>query len=125
MTRVTFRLLADVTVLLHGAFIAFVVVGGLLAWRWRRVVWVHVPCALWGAMVELAGWVCPLTPLENAFRARAGEAGYRGGFIEHYLVPAIYPAGLTRAHQVVLGAAVLAINVVAYGLLIRRGASPR
>ncbi len=125
MTRVTFRLLADVTVLLHGAFMAFVVVGGLLAWRWRRVVWVHVPCALWGAMVELAGWVCPLTPLENAFRARAGEAGYRGGFIEHYLVPAIYPAGLTRAHQVVLGAAVLAINVVAYGLLIRRGASPR
>ena len=105
MTRVTFRLLADVTVLLHGAFMAFVVVGGLLAWRWRRVVWVHVPCALWGAMVELAGWVCPLTPLENAFRARAGEAGYRGGFIEHYLVPAIYPAGLTRAHQVVLGAA--------------------
>jgi len=125
VTRVTFRLLADVTVLLHGAFMAFVVVGGLLAWRWRRVVWVHVPCALWGAMVELAGWVCPLTPLENAFRARAGEAGYRGGFIEHYLVPAIYPAGLTRAHQVVLGAAVLAINVVAYGLLIRRGASPR
>ena len=121
----SFRVLADGMVLLHGAFIAFVVFGGWLAWRWRWVAWVHVPCAAWGAMVEVAGWVCPLTPLENAFRARAGQAGYRGGFIEHYVVPAIYPAGLTRAQQMVLGAAVLAINVVAYGLLIRRGASPR
>ena len=121
----SFRLLADLTVLLHGAFVVFVVLGAWLAWRWRWVAWVHVPCAAWGAMVEVAGWVCPLTPLENAFRARAGEAGYRGGFIEHYVVPAIYPAGLTRAQQMVLGAAVVAINVVAYGLLIRRGASPR
>ncbi len=121
----TFRLLADLTVLLHGAFIVFVGFGGWLAWRWRWVAWVHVPCAAWGAMIELAGWVCPLTPLENAFRARSGEAGYRGGFIEHYVVPAIYPAGLTRAQQMVLGAAVVAINAVAYGLLIRRGASPR
>ncbi len=121
----SFRVLADLMVLLHGAFIAFVVFGGWLAWRWRWVAWVHVPCAAWGAMVEVAGWVCPLTPLENAFRARAGQAGYRGGFIEHYVVPAIYPAGLTRAQQMVLGAAVLAINLVAYGLLIRRGASPR
>ena len=121
----SFRVLADGMVLLHGAFIAFVLFGGWLAWRWRWVAWVHVPCAAWGAMVEVAGWVCPLTPLENAFRARAGQAGYRGGFIEHYVVPAIYPAGLTRAQQMVLGAAVLAINVVAYGLLIRRGASPR
>ena len=121
----SFRLLADLTVLLHGAFIVFVVFGGWLAWRWRWVAWVHVPCAVWGALVELVGWVCPLTPLENAFRARAGDAGYRGGFIEHYVVPAIYPAGLTRAQQIVLGAVVLAVNVVAYGLLIRRGASPR
>ena len=121
----TFRLLADLTVLLHGAFMVFVVFGAWLVWRWRWVGWLHVPCAAWGAMVELAGWVCPLTPLENAFRARAGEAGYRGGFIEHYVVPAIYPAGLTRAQQIVLGATVVAINVVAYGLLIRRGASPR
>ena len=121
----TFQLLADLTVLLHGAFIVFAVFGAWLAWRWRWVAWVHVPCAAWGAMVELAGWVCPLTPLENAFRARAGEAGYRGGFIEHYVVPAIYPAGLTRAQQIMLGATVVAINVVAYGLLIRRGASPR
>jgi len=122
---VGFRLLADLTVLLHGAFILFVAVGGLLAWRWRWVAWMHVPCAAWGALVELAGWVCPLTPLENAFRARAGATGYRGGFIEHYVVPTIYPAGLTREQQVVLGAAVLAINAVAYRLLIRRGASPR
>ena len=125
MTRVSYRLLADLTVALHGAFILFVVGGGFLAWRWRWVAWVHVPCACWGALVELGGWVCPLTPLENALRVRAGEAGYGGGFIEHYVVPALYPAGLTRVQQVLLGGAVLAVNVLAYGLLIRRGAPSR
>jgi uncharacterized protein DUF2784 len=125
VTRVSYRLLADLTVALHGAFILFVVGGGFLAWRWRWVAWLHVPCACWGALVELGGWVCPLTPLENAFRVRAGEAGYGGGFIEHYVVPALYPAGLTRAQQVLLGGAVVAVNVLAYGLLIRRGAPSR
>jgi hypothetical protein len=124
---VAYRLLADVLVGIHFLFVAFVVLGGFLAWRWRRVAWVHVPAAVWGALIELAGWICPLTPLENALRARAGDAGYAGGFIEHYLIPIVYPAGLTRGTQIVLGAAAIAVNVVAYGALFakmrRRGAA--
>src|SRR5207245_7190726 len=76
-----YRVLADVVVLLHTTFVVFVVVGGFLVWRWRWVVWAHVPCALWGIAIEYGGWICPLTPLENAFRARAGLEGYRGGFV--------------------------------------------
>jgi hypothetical protein len=117
---VVYRLLADVVVLVHAGFVVFVVAGGLLVWRWRAVAWAHVPCALWGAWIEYAGWVCPLTPLENALRARAGLAGYRGGFIEHYLLPLLYPAGLTRLSQVVLGTLVVAVNLLAYGVLLRR-----
>jgi len=109
-----YRILADAVVLVHAAFVAFVVLGGFLAWRWRWVVWLHVPCALY------AGWICPLTPLENALRARAGLEGYRGGFVEHYVIPALYPAGLARPTQVVLGTLVLAVNLVAYGMLLRR-----
>jgi hypothetical protein len=124
---VAYRLLADVLVGIHFLFVAFVVLGGFLAWRWRRVAWVHVPAAVWGALIELAGWICPLTPLENALRARAGDAGYAGGFIEHYLIPIVYPAGLTRGTQIVLGVAAIVVNVVAYGALFakmrRRGAA--
>src|SRR5438046_5709173 len=76
--RMVYRILADAVVLVHAAFVAFVVLGGFLAWRWRWVVWLHVPCALWGVAIEYAGWICPLTPLENALRARAGLEGYRG-----------------------------------------------
>ncbi len=115
-----YRILADAVVLVHAAFVAFVVIGGFLAWRWRWVVWLHVPCALWGIAIEYAGWICPLTPLENALRARAGLEGYRGGFVEHYVIPALYPAGLARPTQVVLGTLVLVVNLVAYGVLIRR-----
>lgn len=115
-----YRVLADCVVLVHAAFVAFVVLGGLLAWRWRPVVLLHVPCALWGIAIEYGGWVCPLTPLENLLRERAGLEGYRGGFIEHYLIPALYPAGLTRPTQAVLGSVVLVVNLVAYGLLLRR-----
>ena len=115
------RLLADVLVALHFAFILFVVAGGFLAWRWRRVAWVHVPAAIWGVLIEFAGWICPLTPLENHFRIQAGQAGYAGGFIEHYLIPIIYPGGLTPAIQVVLGGAVIVINVVAYTSFLKRG----
>ena len=115
-----YRILADAVVLVHAAFVAFVVLGGFLAWRWRWVVWLHVPCALWGVAIEYAGWICPLTPLENALRARAGFEGYRGGFVEHYVIPALYPAGLARPTQVVLGTLVLAVNLVAYGMLLRR-----
>jgi len=111
---VIWSLLADALVMLHLGFLLFVVLGGLLALRWPRAAWIHIPCALWGAWVELAGSVCPLTPLENALRARAGEVGYAGGFIEHYLVPVLYPPGLTRGMQVALGAAVVALNVGVY-----------
>jgi hypothetical protein len=119
--------LADAVVVVHAAFVAFVAVGGLLALRWRRLAWLHVPAFLWGAAIELAGWICPLTPLENRLRRAAGEAGYGGGFIEHYLIPILYPAGLTRAHQIALGVAVLAVNATIYGALVvaavrRRGA---
>jgi hypothetical protein len=114
------RLLADVLVGIHFLFVLFVVGGGFLAWRWPRVVWAHVPVALWGALIEFAGWICPLTPLENQLRRAAGEAGYAGGFIEHYVIPVIYPAGLTREMQVALGIAVVMVNLLAYGGLIWR-----
>lgn len=115
-----FRLAADAVLLLHAAFIVFVVCGGLLAWRWPRLAWIHLPAAVWGAFVELSAAACPLTALENEFLSRAGLAGYGGGFIEHYLLGAIYPQGLSRATQWLLGAAVVAINAAIYGALLLR-----
>ncbi len=118
-----FRLLADALVVLHFGFILFVIAGGVLAWRWPRVAWIHVPAAVWGALIEFRGWICPLTPLENLFRRRAGDAGYTGGFIEHYLIPVIYPSGLTQRAQIDLGLTVVAVNVAVYaGLRVRRRA---
>lgn len=107
---------ADAVLLLHGLFIAFVVGGAALLWRWPGLIWAHVPAALWGVYVEFSGRVCPLTPLENRLRRAAGEQGYSSGFIEHYLLPLIYPEGLTRETQWLLGAAVLLINGLFYGL---------
>lgn len=115
-----YRLLANTVVAVHGLFILFVVLGGFLAWRWRWVAAVHLPCAVWGVLIEYRHWVCPLTPLENHLRAKAGEQGYHGGFIEHYVLPAIYPSGLTPQLQWVLGTAALAVNLLAYGVLLRR-----
>lgn len=115
-----FRLLADLVVAVHALFVAFVVLGGFLAWRWPRLAWVHVPAAVWGVLIEYAGWICPLTPLENEFRMRAGLEGYPGGFIEHYVIPLLYPAGLTPVRQLVLGSFALALNLFAYGMLARR-----
>jgi hypothetical protein len=112
-----YRLLADLVVVLHLLFVAFVVLGGLAVLRWPRLAWVHVPVALWGALVEFTGWGCPLTPLENDLRRLGGEAGYEGGFVERYLTAVLYPHGLTRAHQVVLGLLVLAVNAFVYGRL--------
>jgi hypothetical protein len=117
--------LADALLLLHGLFIAWVVLGGLAVWARPRLAWLHLPCAAWGAAVELAGWICPLTPLEQRWRVAAGEAGYAGGYIEHYLTAAIYPDGLTRDVQVALGLAVVAINAVLYGAAWRRAARRR
>ena len=113
----TSRILADALVGLHFLFIVFVVAGGFLAWRWRRAAWIHLPVAAWGALIEFAGWICPLTPLENQLRQAAGEAGYSGGFIEHYLIPIVYPGSLTRGMQLGLGIAVVVVNAVAYGKL--------
>lgn len=115
-----YALAADLALLLHLGFILFVATGGLLALRWPRLTLAHLPAALWGASIELGGWICPLTPLENSLRRSAGETGYAGGFIEHYLVPLIYPPGLTREMQIGLGIAVLAVNALTYGILIVR-----
>ena len=113
------RLLADLLVVLHLAFAAFVVCGGFLAWKWRRVIFVHVPALAWGFWVETSGQICPLTPLEIHLRQLAGEAGYQGGFLAHYVVSLLYPPGLTRSDQWVLAALLLTLNVVAYGALLR------
>ena len=111
------RLLADFVVVFHFLFIVFVVAGGLLVLRWRRVALIHVPSALWGLSTEFFGWWCPLTPLENWLRTHAGGTGYDVGFIEHYLLPVIYPVHLTREVQIVLGTAVLAINLAVYAVV--------
>lgn len=115
-----YRALADLVLVVHLGFVLFVVLGGLLVVNWPRLAWLHVPAAIWGVLIEYSGWICPLTPLENSLRARGGEAGYSGGFIEHYIQPVLYPAGLTRSTQVVLGSVVLILNLAAYGLLVER-----
>lgn len=116
----TNRLLADLVVVAHFAFVVFAVAGGL-AVLWRSwIAWLHVPAALWSGVVNLAGWLCPLTPLENVFRHRAGLAGYEGGFIEHYILPVLYPAGMTRGVALTAGVCVLAWNVIVYAVVIRR-----
>ena len=116
-----FLITADVVIVIHLAFILFAVLGGFLVWRWRQLAWLHVPAFCWATAIELWGWICPLTPLENWLRERGGKAGYDTGFIEHYLLPLIYPATLTREVQIVLGVLVLAINLSIYGWLLRRG----
>lgn len=115
-----YSLLADAVLVLHLAFIVFAAAGGVLVLRRPRLAVLHLPMAVWGVWVELSGWPCPLTDAENQLRARAGEGGYAGDFIGHYLLPVIYPAGLTRAQQLGLAAALLALNVAAYLLLARR-----
>jgi hypothetical protein len=116
----TYRALADLILALHLGFVLFVVLGGLLVLRWPRAAWLHLPAAIWGVLIEFTGWICPLTPLENSLRTRGGEAGYSGGFIEHYIQPLLYPAGLTRQTQVVLGSVVLLLNLSAYGIALSR-----
>lgn len=112
--------LADLIVALHGAFIVFAALGGLTVLRWPRLALAHIPAALWGAMVVIAGWPCPLTGLELWLRQRAGLDGYGGGFIAYYLLPLIYPVGLTRAHQIGLGIALIALNIAIYAWVLRR-----
>ncbi|MEO7986767.1 MAG: DUF2784 domain-containing protein [Gemmatimonadales bacterium] len=116
----TLGVLADALLVVHGAFVLFVVAGGLLVARWPRVAWAHLPAALWGAAIEFAGFTCPLTPLEQAWRRAAGKGGYQGGFIEHYVTAAIYPSGLTRNIQILLGLLVVGLNGWMYWRLWRR-----
>jgi hypothetical protein len=111
------RILADAVLVVHLAFILFVVLGGLPVLRWPRLAWIHVPVVMWGAAIEFFGWICPLTPLEKWLRVLGGESGYPGGFIAHYLLPLIYPAGLTRNVQLVLGSLVISVNLAVYLVL--------
>lgn len=114
------RFLAGAVVVIHLGFVVFVAAGGMLAWRWRRVAWAHLPALAWGVWIELSGGICPLTPLENHLRQLGGEAAYGGDFVGHYLLPVLYPEGLDRGIQAVLAAAVLGLNAVVYGSLLRR-----
>ncbi len=114
-----FRFLADATVALHLGFVLFVVLGGLIVARWRWVAWMHLPAAAWAAWIEFAGWFCPLTPLENWLREQGGGTAYTSSFIEHYLLPILYPESLSRELQWVLGGTVLLINAVVYTVVFR------
>ena len=115
-----YRLLADGVVILHLAFVLFVLFGGLLTLWWPRILWLHLPAAAWGATVEFGGWICPLTPLEQWLRLEAGQPTYSSDFIEHYILPVLYPATLTHDMQLGLGMLVVALNAAIYGWLLRR-----
>jgi hypothetical protein len=111
--------LADALVVAHLLFVAFVMAGGFLLLRWKRLAWAHLPAAAWAAYIEFSGGICPLTPLENRLRALGGESVYSGGFVERYLLPILYPENLTWPLQWVLGGLVVAVNLVAYTLAYR------
>lgn len=109
-----FGLFADLIVLVHLAFVVFVIFGGLLAARWRRAAWGHLAAVAWAALIEFSGWSCPLTPLENWLRTKSASGGYQSDFVAHYILPVLYPDGLTRATQIALGCIVIAINLAVY-----------
>ena len=111
---------ADLVVVVHFLFVLFVVFGGFLVYRWPRVAWLHVPAVVWGVLVEFAGWICPLTPLENRLREAQGEAAYQGDFVARYILAALYPDGLTRTHQVLLGTLALILNLAIYTVVFMR-----
>ena len=115
-----YRAAADAILVSHLAFVLFVVFGALLLLRWPRLAWLHIPAVVWAAYIEFSGTICPLTPLEVALRQRAGQAGYGGGFIDHYVVSLLYPEGLTQNTQAMLGAVVVAINAAIYIVAFRR-----
>ena len=114
----TYRLLADLVVLAHFGFILFVVLGGTLVIRWPKLAWIHLPAVGWGVLVEMTGWICPLTPLENWLRFLGSSRTYADSFIANYLMPVIYPQGLTRSIQILLGLAVVLINTVVYAATV-------
>ena len=120
-----FALLASVVVAAHLTFVVFATLGGVLALRWPRIAWIHLPAATWAAFVEFSGRICPLTPLENALRQRAGLDYYSGDFVANYIFPVLYPEGLTRDAQVAIGGFVVAMNAVAYGFVVRASVERR
>ena len=119
------NLAADAVVIIHFLFILFVVLGGILVLKWRWIIWLHIPCAIWGVLIEFFGWICPLTPLENKLRVEAASSGHSGAFIDHYIMPIVYPSGLTRGMQLVLGISVIAFNIFVYVLVIFRPSDRR
>ena len=121
MTPLAAHALATAVVLVHVAFVAFVVAGGMLAMRWRRMAYVHLAAVAWAVYVEWSGSICPLTPLENGLRRAAGLEAYAGDFVAEYVFPLLYPDGLTRGAQILAGFAVLAFNSIVYSALLRRG----
>jgi len=114
------RLAVDGIVLFHFGFVLFVLFGGLLLLKWRRLVWLHLPALAWGVLVEFSGWICPLTPLENVLREQAGLEMYRGDFVMHYIMPVLYPTTLTREMQILFGVLVMILNIAVYVCVIRR-----
>ena len=115
-----YQLIADLVVAIHFAFIVFVLLGGLLLYRWRWVIWLHLPSVIWGVMIVFVGWICPLTPLENMLREAAGAEASQETFIEHYLMPIIYPSGLHRESFIAMAAVVIMINLIVYALVFIR-----
>lgn len=115
-----FPMAADLLVIIHLGFIIFVITGGFLVLKWPRMMYLHIPAAAWGALIEFQGWICPLTPLEQHLRQAGGQRVYSGGFVEHYMEPIVYPAGLTREMQIHFGLVVIAVNLTAYGWLLIR-----
>jgi len=117
---VLYQLAADFTVLLHFVFIVFAVAGGILVFKWRWLAYLHVPAAIWAALIEMAGWICPLTPIENMLRNAGGGEVYSVSFIERYLIPVIYPSGLNREMFIAMGVFVVVVNVIVYGVLFMK-----
>jgi len=116
-----YGIIADIVVLIHLSFILFAVLGGVLIVWWRWIVWLHIPAIMWAIWIEFSGGICPLTPLENWLRIKAGQGGYEGDFVATYLLPLLYPAGLTRKIQIVLAMMVIVINVSIYGFIAYKG----
>ncbi len=114
-----YKILADLVVVMHVGFILFAVAGGFLVLRWKRCAWIHIPAVLWAALIEFAGWVCPLTPLENWLREQGGAVSYETGFIDRHILPVLYPSALTQPTQVALGIAVLLVNLAIYAFVLR------
>ena len=120
MSSTLYLILAELTVLLHFLFVAFVVIGGFAVLRWPKLIYLHLLALAWGVYIELSGGICPLTPLENHFRQLAGMDIYQGGFINHYIMPILYPRGLTHDMQIRIGIGLIVLNVVIYTIFIYR-----